>query len=98
MSDSDAEVERELSAFTEGKPKHSIEANEVLDFGWAEDKPLTGRRATKEKIKKIIKPGSFGELKNVWGSWYNKDACMSKQQYSFRITNAPICHAAESTS
>lgn len=34
----------------------------TVDFDLAEEKPLTGRRAAKEKAKKKVKAGSFGKL------------------------------------
>ncbi len=33
----------------------------IVEFGWADNRPITGRRAIKEKEKKKIKAGSFGE-------------------------------------
>lgn len=36
----------------------------TLDFGWEDDKPLSGRRAAKERAKRRkVKPGSFGASK-----------------------------------
>lgn len=32
----------------------------IVEFGWADNRPVTGRRAVKEKEKKKIKAGSFG--------------------------------------
>ena len=38
---------------------------EVLDFGWADEKPVSGRRAAKDKSKKKVKPGSFGKARSI---------------------------------
>ena len=32
----------------------------TVDFGWVDNKPVSGRRAAKEKEKRKIKPGAFG--------------------------------------
>ena len=32
----------------------------TVNFGWADNKPVSGRRAAKEKEKRKIKPGAFG--------------------------------------
>ena len=37
----------------------------IVEFGWADNRPVTGRRAAKEKEKKKLKAGSFGELTNI---------------------------------
>ena len=33
---------------------------ETVEFGWQDDKPVSGRRKAQEKQKRKIKPGSFG--------------------------------------
>ncbi len=38
----------------DGQPRRTV------NFGWVDSKPLTGRRAAKEKEKRKIKPGAFG--------------------------------------
>lgn len=32
----------------------------TVEFGWADNKPVSGRRAAKEKEKRKVKAGSFG--------------------------------------
>ena len=34
----------------------------IVEFGWADSRPVTGRRAAKDKEKKKLKAGSFGKL------------------------------------
>lgn len=39
------------------------ETDKTIEFGWEDEKPLSGRRAAKERAKKRkMKPGSFGTL------------------------------------
>ena len=37
-------------------------AEQIVDFGWEDDTPMSGRRQKKEREqKRKLKPGSFGE-------------------------------------
>lgn len=39
----------------------SMESNGAIEFGWEDDRPLSGRRKKKEReLKKKSKPGTFG--------------------------------------
>ena len=39
---------------------HAGPSERIVEFGWEDNRPVTGRRAVKEKEKKKIKAGSFG--------------------------------------
>ena len=52
---SGAQVEAvEAPVREDGLPRRTV------DFGWVDNKPVSGRRAAKEKEKRKIKPGAFG--------------------------------------
>ena len=37
-------------------------ANGTLELGWEDERPISGRRKSKQqKLKKKLKPGSFGQ-------------------------------------
>lgn len=39
----------------------SLESSGAVEFGWEDDRPLSGRRKKKEReLKKKSKPGTFG--------------------------------------
>ena len=44
----------------EGDTEGATSPTETVEFGWQDDKPVSGRRKAQEKQKRKIKPGSFG--------------------------------------
>ncbi len=43
-----------------GEHADGFPSTATVDFGWQDDRPVTGRRLKSEKKRKV-KPGSFGE-------------------------------------
>lgn len=61
MTGSEDIAEAPLGTASESESR--LPTERTVEFGWADNRPITGRRATKEKEKKKIKAGSFGKSK-----------------------------------
>lgn len=54
------DTEQPASSGQAAEEGHGGPPERIVEFGWVDNRPVTGRRAVKDKEKKKIKAGSFG--------------------------------------
>ena len=56
----EADTEQPESSGQAAQEGHGGPSERIVEFGWVDNRPVTGRRAVKDREKKKIKAGSFG--------------------------------------